>query len=157
MALNWLEEIAAESFRLNGYLVLENLRYRAAGQQGDFEIDALAFNDTEVVLLESQADLWSPTPNKREFLARLSRKFAMHKDFVRTLPLKPGLKVRKVLVGETVSPTVKREIEALGIEVVPSEELLAGLIKKVKKGGLPKQDSFVTRTIASLAAAELLA
>ncbi len=157
MALNWLEEIAKESFRLDGYLVLENEHYRVKGRRGDFEIDAVAFNEKEIAIVESQADLWSPTPNKREALARLKRKFDMHADHVKSLPLVGGLHLRKVLVGETISPTFKKDIEALGVEVVPSEDLLDRIIKKVKAGGLPKQDSFVTRTIASLASAELLA
>lgn len=74
MALNWLEEVVSQYYKLRGYIVLENEDLpNPEGVAGRGEADIIAFKDGELVHVECMS-FWGAMPKNKAF-QRLNNKF----------------------------------------------------------------------------------
>lgn len=74
MALNWLEEVVSQLFKLRGYIVLENEDLpMPKGVPGRGEADIIAFKDGKLVHVECMA-YWGTMPKNKAF-QQLNNKF----------------------------------------------------------------------------------
>ncbi len=74
MALNWLEEVVSQYYKLRGYIVLENEDFpNPEGVAGRGEADIIAFKDGELVHVECMS-FWGAMPKNKAF-QQLNNKF----------------------------------------------------------------------------------
>jgi len=75
MALNWLEEVVSQYYKLRGYIVLENEDLpNPEGVAGRGEADIIAFKDRELVHVECMSYWWGSRHKNEEF-QKLNNKF----------------------------------------------------------------------------------
>ena len=152
MALNWLEQLVADLYRLRDYLVHTNVdlllrrgEQRAVG--GHSDIDVLAANGQEVLHFECQT-WWvaGPSEEKREF-GRLIDRFEQGEEHLRKLwpflfPDKDKTPYRRVFVvgGRPDKPTGKGPYDRLdafakqhGIEVRNLEDLVSEYLDELDR------------------------
>jgi len=83
MALNWLEEVVSQLYKLRGYIVLEDEDFpMPEGVPGIGDADIIAFKDEELLHVECMA-WWGPGIAGEEALFdRLSSKFQRVQDSI---------------------------------------------------------------------------
>jgi len=87
MALNWLEELVSQYYRICGYMVSENIpmkmdKSETRTVQGHSDIDVLAINKEEILHIEYQS-WWVPSfvEEPKQF-DRLKSRFEKSESFI---------------------------------------------------------------------------
>lgn len=76
MALNWLEEVVSQLYKLRGYIVLENEDFPMPdGVGGRAEADIMAFKDGKLLQIECEGWWGYGTANEQEAFDKLNSKF----------------------------------------------------------------------------------
>jgi hypothetical protein len=87
MALNWLEELVSQYYRIRGYMVSENIpmkmdKSETRTVQGHSDIDVLAINNDEIIHIECQT-WWGPSyAEEPKHFDRLKSRFGKSKSFI---------------------------------------------------------------------------
>ncbi len=99
MALNWLEEVVSQWYKLRGYIVIENEDFPTPkGKGGRAEADIIAFDKKELVQVECKT-YWG-TSSKEKELQQLRQKFQLVQEqiFDRYKFLKQYKSIKKTVV-----------------------------------------------------------
>lgn len=132
---NWLEELAENWFRMNGYITQLHVRVADFGRR---ELDLLAFNDEEFVMVDLQTYLGergSATSEAKE----LVRRFKIYDKLLRTPPYKDvsrSKRLRRIFisgVGERQLSDFKNLVTEAGIEFMPMEDFIKRVLYEVRK------------------------
>jgi len=140
MPLSLSEEVSELYFQKKGYFVIRNLTYLARRpskkQAGNLDIDILATNGREVVIVSCKRSLGSEDAEKEvkrfDLGEKLLRTDEKYKNFV-TYPL------RKVYVAEYVPKATREIFEQNRIEVKTLEEIVLELVKLLFNEMKPEQ------------------
>jgi hypothetical protein len=123
---NWLEELTENWFKIRGYHTELHVRVPPISR----ELDLLAFNDGEFVMVELQMNV----SNKKETAEYLSEKFT---DF-NAIPYNPkyakisnGLKVRRLFVSDAKQDFADL-IKVYNIEYLHKEDLYLEILKTIE-------------------------
>lgn len=142
MALNWVEDIVSQLYKLRGYIVLENEDLEnPQGVGGRAEADIIAFNKNELVQVECKA-YWGTGPENEEF-QRLRQKFQLVQDqiFERYKLLKQYKSISKIFVvgGKADNPRPNGPWSRLQafckkekIELIEINTIIEDLIRKLR-------------------------
>lgn len=143
MALNWLEEVVSQLFKLRGYIVLENEDFPTRkGVGGRTEADIIAFKERELLHVECMA-YWGSMPKNEEF-QRLTNKFeqVQNQIFKKYNFLKQYGPINKIFVvgGKADNPRPNGPWNRLenfcchnGIRLIEINEFIEDFIRGLKK------------------------
>jgi len=168
LVVSHVEDIAAEFYRLSGYIVSRNIWYKlpkGAGRRvpGWADIDVLALSDGDMRIVACVTDAWTPSPSKDEFVGRVLQRFKDARRYC--IPKYPLLKtfdqksIHDVFVAEWINEGVWNDLEKAGVEVHETKEILVEMLKLLKRrigeGGL-KEEHPLTRTLSYMLGAKLV-
>ena len=145
MALNWLEEVVSQLFKLRGYIVLENEDLPTPeGVPGHGDADIIAFKDGELVHVECTV-WWGPgMTGEKEAFQGLNNKFVRVRDqiFGRYNFLKQYEPIIKIFVvgGRAANPRPNGPWNRLqdfcvkeGIELIEINAIVEDLIRELRR------------------------
>ena len=145
MALNWLEEVVSQLYKLRGYIVLENEDLPTPeGVPGHGDADIIAFKDGELVHVECTV-WWGPgIGGEDDAFQRLNNKFERVRDqiFGRYNFLKQYEPIIKIFVvgGRADNPRPNGPWNRLqefcgkeGIELIEINTIIEDLIRELRR------------------------
>lgn len=145
MALNWLEEVVSQLYKLRGYIVLENEDFpMPEGVPGRAEADIIAFKDGKLVHVEC-AVWWGPgITGEQEAFDRLNSKFQRAQDsiFRRYGFLKRYGPITKIFVTSTTNANqqhgrpwdnLQRFCDENEIRLIEINTIVEDLIRELRK------------------------
>lgn len=159
MTISYVEDITSEFYRLKGYFISKDIPYqipkKVSGKKvsGWKDIDVLAINDKEVLIIECKAFLGYEKSDKvtQDLLQRF--KYA-EKAVKNNIQLAKNKRIRKILVVDSSIKKVENELKKKGITVHSLEDIMKEFLdilrKRLKTGRVGKEQHPITRTLIFL-------
>ena len=168
MSRNWLEELVAEYFKFQGYLVVtdEDLPMKRSKDRkisGHSDIDVLAINSKEIIHVECK-NYWTESTNpKGKPIIKLIEQFKTSEGLIgKRYPFVKTNRFRRVLVTYDKPRILQGVCKANGIELITISDLLDDFISKIEdflkkeKGIVGKYESPITRLLIHMVDEEFL-
>jgi len=145
---NWLEELAENWFRMREYITQLHVRVTEFGRR---ELDLLAFNDEEFLMIDLQTYLGERGSMKAEATSLIKR-FKIYDKLLTIPPYKgvsKGKKIRRLFIaGGNV--TFRNLIKNSNIEFMPMEGFLDKVLQEIRKHAERKRWPFSPKDISRL-------
>ncbi len=159
MVVSYVEEIVSEYYRLKGYFISKDWKYRVPKEvtgkkvSGWKDIDVLAITDKEVLIIECKA--FTGYRSSRETTKKLSEDFKQAERAIKNARLVGNKSIKKILVVDSSIKKVERNLKKRGIEVYLLEELMRNFLKLLRKV-TTMQEHPMTRTLKYLVEHEFI-
>ena len=146
--VNWLEELAENWFRMRGYVTQLHVRIPKFRRR---ELDLLAFNDDEFVMVDLQTYLGERGTWKSE-ADELIRRFRIYEQLCTTSPYSSLAKNKEIkrLFITAGSRDFKKLIASSGIDLMPMEDFIREVLQEVKKFTIKQRWPFSSDDISRL-------
>jgi Holliday junction resolvase len=153
------EEIAEEYYRIKGYVVLRNIGFldkkRSDSQPGNIDIDVLAFNSDELLIISCKRGSLTDQQVGEELLGfKLAEKFLRGNNphsKSNYVDIISNRKVKYLYVAEYITKRNRQSFEENNVETLFTYALLDELVELIKeKSGKKLLEGFETKPIPRL-------
>ncbi|MHA1713433.1 MAG: hypothetical protein ACTSW4_05280 [Candidatus Ranarchaeia archaeon] len=158
MVISYVEDIVSEFYRLQGYLITRDRAYKpdtprqGKKQTGWKDIDVLAYNEDEVLIIECKSFTGDRSSDK--MVDSLLKSFEDAQQEVKTIPLLQEKPIRRLLVVDYPILKTNDRLKEQGVEIHLLKDIMTDFIRKlegrIKDNRLGREHHPTTRLILFL-------